>query len=202
MLGPRASAIEFIRGDVLRTGPPEVVPAHVLAVLNFSIYFQRNPEQLDAYLRHAAESLAPNGILVLNLFGGKAVLEPGTTRHQVTPKPRLPGETAIPDFTYLWEVRSYDPASQRLDCRIHFEVPDAVAPGRTHAVRDAFTYDWRYWSVAEIVGACNRAGFSEVQVWRHTYDPAKGAAGVFLGAVQPGSFLGLDHWTAYVVAGR
>lgn len=202
LLGARASAVEFVHGDVLRTGPPAVPPADIIATLNFSIYFLRETEALDAYLRHAVESLTPYGILVLNLFGGAKVVEPGTTRHEVSPQPRLPSETAIPDFTYLWEVRSYDPASQRLDCRIHFEVPNPATPDRPQELRDAFTYDWRHWSVPEMVDACRRAGFREVQVWRHTYDPAKGAAGVFLGAVEPSSFLGQEHWTAYVVACR
>ena len=132
LLGARASAIEFVRGDVRIVGPPEVPPADIIAVLNFSILYWRDRGELDSYLRHTLNGLAPGGILVLNLFGGPAAIKPGTTRHWVTPKPRLPSEPPIPAFEYLWEVRSYDPASERLDCRIHFAVPDLVAPERTH----------------------------------------------------------------------
>ena len=111
-------------------------------------------------------------------------------------------EPPIPAFEYLWEVRSFNRASQRLDCRIHFAVPDPTAPERTRAMRDAFRYDWRLWSVPELVGACAQAGFSDVQVWRHTYAPSKGPAGVFLGCVEPESLPALEKWSAYIVACR
>lgn len=202
LLGARASGVEFVLGDVRIVGPPVVPHADIISVLNFSILYQRDPEELHSYLRHAVNGLAADGILVLNLFGGAATVQPGTTRHWVTPNPRLPSEPAIPAFEYLWEVRSYHRASQRLDCRIHFAAPDPAAPERTLELRDAFSYDWRLWSVDELVGACAQAGFSGVQVWRHTYDPSKGAAGVFLGCVEPDSLLALESWTAYIVACR
>jgi SAM-dependent methyltransferase len=202
LLGARASEIEFLRHDVRMASPPEVPHADVIAVLNFSILYWRQPEELDSYLRHALNGLAPGGILVLNLFGGPATVKPGTTRHWVTPQPRLPSEPPISAFEYLWEVRSYDPASERIDCRIHFARPDPEAPAQNHEIRDAFTYDWRLWSVDALVAACARAGFSDVQVWRHTYDASKGAAGVFLGSVEPESLLALESWTAYIVAGK
>jgi len=200
LLGPRVSEILFVVGDVRVVGPPEVAHADIISVLNYSILYQREPEELRSYLRHALRGLASGGILVLNLFGGAAAVASGTTRHQVTPKPRLPSEPAIPAFDYLWEVRSYDRASERLDCRIHFVVPNPTTPERPHELRDAFKYDWRLWSIHEVVEACAQAGFSDVQVWRHTYDPSKGAAGVFLGHVEPDSLLTLQNWTAYIVA--
>jgi hypothetical protein len=50
--------------------------------------------------------------------------------------------------------------------------------------------------------ACREAGFARVEVWRHTYDASKGAAGVFLGAVDAAVVAELPSWTAYVVAAR
>ena len=50
--------------------------------------------------------------------------------------------------------------------------------------------------------AAARAGFGAVEFWRHTYDPSKGAAGVFLGAVDPGAVAELSTWTGYIVARR
>jgi len=41
-----------------------------------------------------------------------------------------------------------------------------------------------------------------VQVWRHTHDAARGAAGLFLGQVPLTVFDKLDLWTACVVASR
>jgi len=202
LLGPLASQIAFVQGDIRSVGPPDVPPADIISVLNYSILYQRNLEDLRSYLRHAINGLAPDGILVLNLFGGAARLQPGITRRRVTPTPRLSTESPIPAFEYLWEVRSYDRASHRLDCRIHFAIPDPTAPGRTREVQDAFRYDWRLWSVRELVEGCAQAGFSVAQVWRHTCDPSKGEAGVFLGCVEPDSLLGPDSWNAYIVACR
>jgi hypothetical protein len=174
--------------------------ADIISVLNYSIFYLWGLEELRSYLRQALSALAPDGIMVFNLFGGSARLRPGTTRRWVKPHPRLPSEPPVPEFEYIWEMRNYDPVSQRLDCRIHFNVPDPAALGRTHEVRDAFQYDWRLWSVQELMEACNQAGFSNTQVWRHTYDPSQGEAGVFVGCVAPESVRSLDNWTAYVVA--
>jgi hypothetical protein len=58
------------------------------------------------------------------------------------------------------------------------------------------------WSVRELVEACAQVGFSDVQVWRHTYDSTKSAAGVFLGCVEPESLLTIERWTAYIAACR
>jgi SAM-dependent methyltransferase len=202
LLGERASAITFVRGDVRLTGPPDVPHADILAVLNFSIFYLHDPEDILSYLRHAAAILAPDGILVLNLFGGEANFRPGTTRHRVTPVPRLPGEASIPAFEYLWEVRSHDRESKRLDARIHFSIPGLMAPSRREEIRDAFQYEYRLWSVEELVRTCGDAGFSDVQVWRHTFDPADGEEGVYLGPIEPESLRELESWTAYVVACR
>jgi len=202
LIGPLASQITFIQGDVRSVRPPEVPCADIISVLNYSILYQRETDELLAYLQRALSGLAPGGILVLNLFGGAAAVQPGATRHRVTPTPRLSTESPLPAFDYLWEVRSYDRVSHRLDCRIHFVVPDPSAPSRTREMRDAFTYDWRLWSVHDLVGACVQAGFSDAQVWRHTCDSTKGAGGVFLGRVEPDCLPTLEKWSAYIVACR
>ena len=53
LLGPLASEIAFVQGDVRGVGPPEV-PADIISVLNYSILYQREPEELLSYLRHAS----------------------------------------------------------------------------------------------------------------------------------------------------
>jgi SAM-dependent methyltransferase len=202
LLGPLASGITFVQGDVRSIGPPMVAAADIISVLNYSILYLREPEELLSYLRQALNGLAPDGILVLNLFGGAAAVEPGTTRYRVTPTPRLSTERPVPPFEYLWEVRNYDRAAQQLDCRIHFVVPDPATPGHTIELRDAFQYEWRLWSVEELVAACAQAGFGDVQIWQHTGDPSKGADGVFLGRVEPESLPMSGKWSAYIVACR
>jgi hypothetical protein len=173
-----------------------------MSVLNFSILYRRDAVELRSYLRSARAGLAPGGILVLNVFGGEATVQPGTTWHRVTPTPRLPGEPAIPAFDYAWEVLSYDRGAHLFDCRIHVAAGDSPSPSRRQELRDAFRYEWRLWSALELVEACEEAGFAVVQIWRHTYDPSQGKDGVFLGAVEFDRLLPLEAWTAYIVACR
>jgi SAM-dependent methyltransferase len=199
LLGPRADRIAFIQGDSMMVGPDDerVPPADIISVLNFSILYLRNRQSLHRYLQQARESLASDGVLVLNAFGGPAAVRPGTTRHHVTPKPRLPAEAPIPAFDYLWEVRTYEPESREIECLIHFQV---TGNHERPELREAFRYLWRLWSLPELVEACTHAGFTDVKVWRHTYDASRGAAGIFLGPVEAAAVDGLDQWTAYIVA--
>lgn len=200
LLGARATQVTFVEGDALAVGAAHgVAPADIISVLNFSIFYLRDPTTLRAYLAHAREVLAPAGILVVNLFGGPGAVAPGTTETRVERSPRLSTEHAIPPFDYRWEVRAFDPRTRALDCRIHFRLEHA---GARRELIDAFTYTWRLWSVDELIDACTRAGFSRVQLWRHTYDASRGAAGLFLGPVDPSAVAGLDQWTAYIVAER
>ena len=203
ILSDNSRSIHFLVSDSLKVAPPQVQPADLVSVLNFSMLYLRERETLDAYLAHAHACLAPSGILVMNTFGGTEAVRVGTTTHRVTPAPRLASEATPPPpppFDYHWEVRSYDATSARLDCRIYFDIP--TPDGQPLHLRDAFRYDWRLWTLPELTAACTRAGFSNVQVWRHTFDPSKGAAGVFLGPVHPNAVAGLASWTAYVVASK
>jgi SAM-dependent methyltransferase len=202
ILGAQAQAVGFVEADVMRCAPPAVAAADIISVLNFSILYLAEPQALQAYLRHAWHCLAPKGVLVLNLFGGTGATRRRTDRHLVTPTPRLTGETAVPAFEYQWEQRHFDACTRRLDCRIHFRIADPDRPGALCELRDAFCYDWRLWTVAELVAGLQLAGFDTVQVWRHTFDPSRGAQGVFLGAVPADALDALDHWTAYLVAAR
>lgn len=199
ILGSDAASIDFIEGDVITIAPPRVQTADIVSVLNFSIFYLKTADQLAAYFHQAQTCLAPGGLLVLNAFGGAEARQVRTDSYEITPTPRLATEAAISPFEYVWEQRSYDPATAHLDCRIHFNVPDPET-GRVHEIRDAFRYQWRMWSLGELVEALQVSGFGQVSVWMHTYDPSKGLDGVFLGPVAITEVEALPSWTAYVVA--
>jgi SAM-dependent methyltransferase len=198
ILGALAQNVEFITGNVLEIRPSPA--ADIITALNYSVLYFRDGITLARYLSNAHLRLAPGGLLVLNLFGGAAATQPRSERHLVKPKPLFPTEAAAPAFEYVWEQRAYNADTSRLDCRIHFDVPDPARPGGVREVRDAFRYDWRLWSVHEVIHALHSAGFEKVEVWRHTYDPLEGPAGLFLGPVPIAELDALDHWSAYVVA--
>lgn len=200
VLGPAASRIGFRCADVCAPEPAERFSADIVSALNFSAQYLHDDSALGDYLRHARVSLAPDGIVVFNAFGGGSSMEPSVRRWPVQPKPRLASEQAVAPFDYIWEVRASDPARGRVDCRIHFDVPDPTAPQGRRRLEDAFRYDFRVRSAGDLVRACREAGFSDAQIWLHTYDASRGAAGVFLGAVDPATVDRSLLWTAYIVA--
>lgn len=191
LLGARASRLTFVHGDVCRVGPPDVPAAHVVAALNFSIFAFLERPALRAYFEHARGSLHEHGVFVANAFGGPERMRAHVRTAIVADRAGLPGETPPPAFEYQWEQRAYDAVTAQVDCRIHFA---GCAGG---GLRDAFRYRYRLWTLPELVEIAREAGFGDVQVWRHTYEPA---AGVFLGPVE--RLEAEDRWTAYLVARR
>ena len=211
LLGERAGRVRFVEGDVLSVAPldacgaahpsgaapPEVPPADVISVLNFSIFHFHRRENLAAYFQHARRCLAADGILVLNAFGGPGAMRTRIDRRRVEPVPTS-SEPAPPPFEYRWDQRGYDAVANRLDCRIHFVVDDA--DGNPTTIENAFQYDWRIWTLPELTELMREAGFADAQVWRHTWDASKGKEGVFLGPVA--RIENLDTWLAYVIGVR
>lgn len=202
ILGSRASGVEFIVSDVMQAGPSEAPQADIVSVLNYSIFYFHERAALRRYFLHAAKCLAPRGLLGLNAFGGTQSTQALTRRRQVAPSPRLPTEAGALPFEYLWEQEPRDADYPRLDAAIHFMIPDPTSPGGVHEVRDAFRYDWRVWTIEELIEELHAASFDDVEVWRHTYDPAEGSAGLFLGPVPLSELAPLNYWTAYIVATR
>lgn len=155
--------------------------ADVIAALNFSTFIFHNEDAMQRYFAHARQCLKPDGLLVIDAFGGST---PGVQMRPIHP----PAETGIAPFEYQWEQRSYDPASARIDCRIHFKTSD----GREW--RDAFCYDWRLWSPPELIALMRAAGFADAAVYRDDDD-----TGVFQPAEKPPKD---REWVAYIVGVR
>lgn len=193
LLGRRARCIDWHVADVHAVAPPMVQRADLMSVLNFSIGYLHTRTALRRYLEHARRALDEHGVLVLNTFGGPDALAAHTDRHAVVPGP----DSTLAPFDYLWETRRFDACSARIDCRIHFEWPDAAVPGGVRRVDDAFRYDWRLWTLPELTEALREAGFSRAQVWRHTAREGRNGPRVFLGPVR--SLRNRRIWVAYVV---
>jgi hypothetical protein len=128
--------------------------ADVIAVMNFSICEWHDRVSLVRYLRHARTRLSAGGVFIASLFGGADAFVTG--RYQQS----LEGPGGQP-ITYEWEQRSADAATGRVVCAMHFRV------GRRPWMRDAFVYDWRLWSIAELRDAMGDAGFRATDVYDH-----------------------------------
>ncbi|MGB0767612.1 MAG: hypothetical protein ACPGYV_07855 [Phycisphaeraceae bacterium] len=143
--------LHIVDDDVMAVDGPAV---DVTLALNFSVLYWRDRAALDAYLKIVFAGLRPGGLFVMDLFGGSKLDRPRLVRRRVEPD-----EGGAEPFDLVWEQGGVDPATGRVTCRLHFEWED----GRS--MRDAFVYDWRLWSVGEIVDAARAAGFAEARAW-------------------------------------
>lgn len=132
------------REDVLAPGGPS--PDLILAQ-NFSYFIFAERETLKAYFTNCRRSLRRGGVLALDIFGG-----PGTFTRNVE-------RTDYKSFTFWWEQSELDPVTHTARCAIHFK------PKGRRKVRDAFTYEWRMWSIPEVRELLREAGFRKSHVY-------------------------------------
>ena len=157
-LGAMASRLHLVRGDVRTTRIP---PCDVAAAMNFSFNCFKERDELVAYFATVRRSLRKAGVLFLDAFGGPESME------ILSEKRRMRG------FTYVWEQSDYDPISGHIMAHITFRFPDGTA------MRRAFTYDWRAWTVPELRDCLREAGFAATRVFWETTDARGSGTGVF-----------------------
>lgn len=173
--------VVLLRRDVRHPGR-EGSGADVVVALNFSYWVFHTRDALRGYFASVRRSLGPAGVFILDHFGGWAA-----TREQEE-------RTRYHRYTYVWDQHRFNPLTARMLCYIHFEFRDGSA------LRRAFRYDWRVWTLPETVELLREAGFDRVGVlWEGTDRRGRGN-GVF----RPAS----DHpeacesFVAYLVAAR
>ena len=168
-----------------------------MAALNFSVFEYHSRDALRAYFKSARRSLRKRGVIVFDVFGGPGAMRVSEQRRDVVPSKAdaiTDGEPIPSAFGYRWEQRAFDAVSGRIDCRIHFDL-DAKT---TRA--SAFRYDWRLWTLPELVELLGEAGFAEPTVWCDTYDEQAGQSD---GVYRPMPEMSArEDWVAYVVARR
>ena len=151
--------LKLVASNVLDVTSPKVDCA---VALNFSYQVFKTRKDLGQYIKTVYKSLKPGGVFYMDALGGPDVMQQKTDR------------TRKKGYTYLWEQRSFDPISHRLVCAIHFEFPDGTK------MKDAFIYDWRMWSLAELQELFIDAGFDDVHVlWEGTDWSTLSGNGVF-----------------------
>lgn len=189
-LGDAAERVTLVHADVRRSRVPQV---DVIAALNCSYWvFHRRSELLD-YFRRARRGLRPGGLLVLDSFGGEGCMRALTERRRVRGRRTYAGERVAP-FTYTWEQRSYNPVDHHLVAYIHF------APDGHRAMRRAFKYDWRLWTLPEIRELLLEAGFHDALVYVQGWDEDKNQPlSIFR---RRGRFENQEAWLACLVGVR
>jgi SAM-dependent methyltransferase len=173
-----ASRIELIEGDVLDGLGAR---AEIVCALNFSYFVFKTRELLRRYFEVARDRLVGDGLFVIDVFGGTEVV----VENQV--------ETEFDDFVYVWDQASFDPITHDVLCHIHYLLSDGSA------LRRAFTYDWRLWTIPELRELLLEAGFSRVRVlWERTDERGRGTGAFY----EPRRVENQESWWTYMVAER
>jgi SAM-dependent methyltransferase len=141
--------LTLLHENVLAVHEPRV---DVVAALNFSYFEFKTRDALREYFEVAHRSLQPEGILVLDIFGG------WEAQMEVTDK------TANDGFTYVWEQTAYDPISHLTQFQIHFRFRGGGG------IKAAFEYNWRLWTMPEVRELLLEAGFKKVDVYWEQID--------------------------------
>jgi len=184
---PRSARLTKRRTDVLKATDR----ADIVAATNFPVCYWHTRASLVRYLRHARACLNKGGVFVADLYGGPLALVPSRRSKRIAL-----GRGRV--LHYTWHQRSIDPLTMRVRNSIHFRV---TAPGRApEVIKDAFTYDWRLWSIPELRDAMEEAGFRSTEVHDRLGAAIDHEGNVYVRAVEEHE---LDRdWVAYVVARR
>jgi SAM-dependent methyltransferase len=151
--------VHLVEGDVLDFRGR---PADVIAAFNFSYSVFKERSELLRYFKRARGGLAPEGIFVLDVYGGPEAQE------------RRAETREYKGFDYVWDQDLFDPITHHTRCLIHFEFGDG---SRLHR---AFEYDWRLWMLPELRELLTEAGFDRVEVyWEGTERGTEEPNGVF-----------------------
>lgn len=177
-LGDRASAVTLVEDDVRNLVEPK---ADIVAATNFSWWGFKTRAELKGYFQQARENLKPEGMLLLDCFGG--------------PEAQVPQieEKDVEGFEYLWDQDQFNPITNEVLNKIHFRFPDGSM------MEDAFVYDWRLWTLPETCDLLEESGFRKVVVYWEGADEDGEPNGIFLpdreGDLAPA-------WVAYIIAFR
>ena len=130
------------------------------------------------YFRKVYQGLKKNGVFFLDACGGYE-----TNREMLE-------ETDYGKFTYVWDQSKFNPITGDYLCRIHFKFRDGSR------MKNAFTYDWRLWTLPELTEMLTEAGFKPEVYWEGTGKDGEGN-GIFKPSKNGEADAG---WIAYIVA--
>jgi len=171
--------IKLLQQDVLQV---KTEPVDAVSAMNFSYWLFKERKQLIRYFQQVRKALADDGVFFLDAYGGydsfREIVE--ETEHEEEG-----------GFTYIWEQAKYEPISGGLICHIHFSFPDGSR------MDEAFSYDWRLWTLPEVRDLLAEAGFSKVTVYWQGFDEDGEADGIFEPAEEGEADAG---WICYITA--
>lgn len=170
--------INIVQDNVLAKDLPK---ADVVCAFNFSYYIFQDRKTLLSYFTNVYKKLNKQGMFIVDCFGGAKTHIPND--HRVN----FPSDKYI----YSFEQTSFDPIQSRGKFAIHFLFKE----GRS--LKNAFTYDWRLWTIKEIREIMEESGFSSsIVLWEGVNQNGTGN-GVFR-VKESGEEC--ESWTGYIAA--
>lgn len=161
-LSPKQRArVDLRASSVLDPLPDLAGTMDAVLAMNFSYWLFTSRATMLEYFRRVREALADDGVFFLDFYGGADALRVLKERRKIPHASK--GEPSLVGFnspyTYIWDQKSYNPITGELVCAIHFVLPDGSR------IKDAFTYQWRLWTLPEIRDVLADAGFARTTVY-------------------------------------
>ncbi len=147
-LGKDAERVDLRKEDVRVFTEPK---ADIISAMNFSYFVLFPLSELAEYFSAVRRSLSPDGIFILDCYGG-------WESQQIVKEKRFV-EGPEGSFGYIWHQADYDAVNNRTLCHIHFDFK------KGKRWRKAFTYDWRLYTPAEVRDALTMAGFARIETY-------------------------------------
>ncbi len=179
--------VTLLKQDVMTT----TTTAEIIAAQNYSFYIFKRRAEVLRYFRQVHRSLADEGIFVFDMMGGGAMYADDVVEGRQVARPTAQDKLDNPPFRYVWHQESFDPVSADALFHIHFRFPDGSA------IEKAFTYDWRLWTLPELLELLDEAGFSARHVYWETDDKDGNPSGNYRRALRGHAD---PAWLCYVVA--
>ena len=169
--------MRYIQGDVAE---PRDFKTDVVVAFNFSYYVFKRRRDLVRYFERVREGLNSQGVFFVDIFGGTECFQ------------ELEEETEFKKHSYYWDCDSYNPLKNEAVYHIHFKT---YKDGKRH--ERVFSYDWRHWTVAEVVEAMEDAGFAKVLTyWEEDDEDGEEGNGEFYVSDKEEN---CESWVAYIV---
>ena len=150
----------------------------VVLAMNFSYWLLKERKLTIEYFKKIRETLVDDGIFFLDAYGGYEAFQ------------ELTEKTKNKNFTYIWDQHKYSPITGIAKNYIHFKFKDGSK------MMKAFSYEWRVWTMPEILEMLTEAGFKATVYWEQADEDGEGN-GVFIPETEGDADAG---WIAYIIA--
>ena len=151
---PQQARLRLLQQDVRKRNRPA---ADILAAQNFSFWLFKTRRELLEYFRVARRNLGDRGLLVMDMMGGGDCYIEGHVDKRTIRRGKR-------GYKYLWHQESFNPVTHDARFTISFKFKDGSR------LDDVFTYDWRFWTIAEVRELLAEAGFDQSHAYWEVLD--------------------------------